>query len=193
MAISTFAELQTAVANWSHRADLTSVIPDFITIAESKIFDRLRIRSMENVATGTVAASVTLPTGFVEMISLTVTSGGTTWPLSYASQNAITGVTGSPTAYSIAGEDLYFLPVGSGETYTLRYYAPLASVTLGSNWLIANAPYVYLYATLIEVYDYIKNTEELAKYASRLDESISTLMREDRSDRFGSGLVVRAA
>jgi hypothetical protein len=37
MAISTYAELQTAVANWLDRDDLTARIPEFITLAEAKI------------------------------------------------------------------------------------------------------------------------------------------------------------
>lgn len=193
MSITNYSELQAAVASWSHRSDLTSVIPDFITIAEGKIFNRLRIRAMEANASGTVAATVTLPTGFVEMISLTVTSGGTTWPLEYTSPNNINAETGSPTKYSIVGENLYFLPVGSGMTYTLNYYKPLDSVTGSTNWLITNAPYVYLYGALVEVSDYSKDDTGLQKYSARLDEAIGQLMRRDLSDRYGSGLAVRVA
>jgi len=36
MAISTYSELKTAVANWLDRSDLTDVIPDFITLAETR-------------------------------------------------------------------------------------------------------------------------------------------------------------
>ena len=35
MAITTYAELQTAVASWLDRDDRTSEIPDFITLAEA--------------------------------------------------------------------------------------------------------------------------------------------------------------
>jgi len=37
MSIATYSELQTAVADWMHRTDLTAKIPDFITLAESRI------------------------------------------------------------------------------------------------------------------------------------------------------------
>ena len=35
MALSTYSDLTTAVANWTARADLTSRIPEFIKLAES--------------------------------------------------------------------------------------------------------------------------------------------------------------
>ena len=155
--------------------------------------DRLRIRAMENTASGTVATTISLPTGFKEMISLTVTSGGTTWPLTYVSPNEINSETGAPEFYSILGDSLYFLPVGSGQTYTLSYYKALDSVSIGSNWLIANAPEAYLFASLVEACDYVKDDAGVQKYSMRLDEVIARLMRSDLSDRYGSGLVVRAA
>ena len=37
MAIGTYAELQTAVANWLDRDDLTDRIPEFIALAEAKM------------------------------------------------------------------------------------------------------------------------------------------------------------
>ena len=36
MAISTFAELSTAAANWLDRSDLTDRIPEFIALAEAR-------------------------------------------------------------------------------------------------------------------------------------------------------------
>ena len=37
MAITTYAELKSSIANWLNRDDLTSVIPDFISLAEAQI------------------------------------------------------------------------------------------------------------------------------------------------------------
>ena len=49
MAIGTYSELQTAVANWLDRSDLGSRIPEFITLSEARINRLLRVRLMENV------------------------------------------------------------------------------------------------------------------------------------------------
>jgi len=51
MAISTYSELQTAVANWLDRDDLTDRIPEFIALAEARFNRVLRLRSMESKQT----------------------------------------------------------------------------------------------------------------------------------------------
>jgi hypothetical protein len=49
MAIGTFAELQTAIANWLDRDDLTARIPEFIALSEARINRALNVRQMETV------------------------------------------------------------------------------------------------------------------------------------------------
>jgi hypothetical protein len=46
MAIGTYDELQTAIASWLDRSDLTATIPDFITMFEAVANRRLRVRQM---------------------------------------------------------------------------------------------------------------------------------------------------
>ena len=65
MAISTYAELQTAIANFLARSDLTSQIPDFITLAEARMSRELETRSQEKRAQASTSASdefISLPT-----------------------------------------------------------------------------------------------------------------------------------
>lgn len=47
MAITTYAELQTSVSNWLHRADLATYVPDLITMGETRIMREVRARPME--------------------------------------------------------------------------------------------------------------------------------------------------
>jgi len=49
MAINSYSSLQTAVANWLDRSDLTDRIPEFIDLAEARINRALRVRLMESV------------------------------------------------------------------------------------------------------------------------------------------------
>jgi len=70
MAISTYSELTTAVANWLDRDDLTLRIPEFIALAEAKFNRTLRLRSMEAKYTADTVAgqrNLALPTGYIQM------------------------------------------------------------------------------------------------------------------------------
>lgn len=193
MAITDYASLQTAVGNWLHRSDLNTQIPDFISIAEVKLNRLLRLRAMENIATGTVAQTVSLPTGFVEMISLTVTVGGTTYPVTYIPPTQINSDSSTTYRYSLVGDNIYFVPIGSGESYTLTYYKKFDPVSSGANWLITNAPDVYLYAALMEATPFIKDDARTQLWGSMLSNSIDQLMKADIGDRYGSSLIVRAS
>ena len=49
MALSTFSELKTEIANYVDRSDLTDQIPTFIKLAEARMNRSLRVRLMESV------------------------------------------------------------------------------------------------------------------------------------------------
>ena len=93
MAIDTYGNLKTAVANYLNRSDLTSYIPDFITLALQRLnygaetpfpSQPLRIPAMQEQDTGTIAnGSIAFPTGFLEPIRVAASSNGATWSLLY--------------------------------------------------------------------------------------------------------------
>lgn len=43
MALTTYAELQTSIANWCNRSDIEAEVRDFIKLAEARINRRLRV------------------------------------------------------------------------------------------------------------------------------------------------------
>ena len=74
MSITSYAELQAAVADWMNRADLTAVIPSFIANAEARLNRRIRCRAMEtstSLALNT-EGQATLPADYLEWRFLTV-------------------------------------------------------------------------------------------------------------------------
>lgn len=70
MALNTYSNLKTSIANYLNRSDLTSYIPDFIRLAEVRMNKELRVREQEKTDTSitTVAGtqSYSLPTNFIE-------------------------------------------------------------------------------------------------------------------------------
>ena len=63
MAIGTYAELQTAVANWLDRGDLTERIKEFIGLAEARMNRVLRLQLMVNIDTTTLGGAAALVAG----------------------------------------------------------------------------------------------------------------------------------
>ncbi len=69
MALSTYAELKTGIANWLNRTDLTDEIADdFIKLTEADFNAKLRIRAMEQIDTITIDSETeTVPTGLLQL------------------------------------------------------------------------------------------------------------------------------
>ena len=168
MAISTYAELQTAVSNWLNRSDLTSRIPEFIVNAETRIAfgseapfpsKPVRVPAMMNRSTGTVSSgAIAFPTGFIEVIRLAVSSGGSSYNLKYVAPDQFTALaneSSDPCAFTFLNNQIETAPTGS-LSYTLDYYKKFdALATTSSNWLLTNFPAVYLYGALIEAAPYL--------------------------------------
>ncbi len=73
MAITTYSELQSAVADWLNRSDLTARIPDFITLAETRINRDLRAREQQVIATANVDTPFfAIPGDFLEFKSFRI-------------------------------------------------------------------------------------------------------------------------
>ena len=73
MAISTYSELQTAVANWLDRDDLSARIPEFVALAETRMNRVLRIRIMEKEQIlSTIGGSkrYLMPTDYLQMLAI---------------------------------------------------------------------------------------------------------------------------
>ena len=79
MALDNYSNLQTSIANWLARDDLTVEIPDFIALCEAEFNRELRIRSMETTETVTIdAEQEALPTGFLGVRSFFLNNNGKT-------------------------------------------------------------------------------------------------------------------
>lgn len=155
MALDTFANLKTAIADTLDRDDLTGNIPDFIRLAESRHRRDLRIREMIVRESLTVnSRNIALPAGFLQPVGgirlLTnrvriLNSVGQRKLNSYYKQES-----GKPQYYYI-GNDIEFdvqpdSPY-SGELTFYKEVTPLSDSNT-SNSILANYPDAYLYASL---------------------------------------------
>lgn len=168
MALATYGDLKTAIANWLHRDDLTSLIPDFIALAESAIRQDVRMRAMEQTASGTLSsATLALPTRFAEARRVIL---GTT-PQRYLTPEQFYPFRESDTDhYTILGTNFLF-QVSSG-SYQIDYWQWFAPFTDNgdTNTLLTNHPDVYLFAAMAEAAQYTEGdaTPWIAKYQAAL-------------------------
>ena len=73
MAFTSYTDLKSTVADYLARSDLTTQIPDFITLAENRLRRDLRLRQMLKVVTTAMTAgdgTVALPSDFLAMRDL---------------------------------------------------------------------------------------------------------------------------
>jgi hypothetical protein len=195
MALSTYATLQTSVAGWVNRSDLTAQVPDFIALAESKLNTRLSHRSMETISTISITGETyTLPTDFAGVVSLRISITGQQ-RLDYVSQEQFDDLpinaAGTPTKYTIAGGSLVFWPIpGAATAARLRYRTriPALSATNTTNWLLTAYPHAYLYGALLETAPYLKDDNRTQLWGALFAEAVSDVNNDGLRQGLGAVL-----
>jgi hypothetical protein len=197
VSLSTYADLQTQVANWLARDDLTSYIPDMITLFEAAACRRLKVRSMETTASITTTAGVgTLPTDFLGYRRVTWTGQPTT-ELSYVAPSLFKydtpySVDGTPQEFTIEGTSISINPVDDTGLQIL-YTQRTAAVSGTLNWLYTNHPDAYLFGTLAEANAFNKDIESAGLWKARRDEVFQEISMLDFNERQGMAVRVMGA
>lgn len=194
MSLSTYSDLQTSIANYLARSDLTSQIPDFITFAENRLRRELRIRQMlKSVTTATVAndSTVELPSDFLQVRDFVVVTNPLT-PLSYSSPSSLSNdprasEVGVPKSYTILANDFQVSPVPDGVyTVKLLYFAAPAYLSSSNttNVFLTTALDALLYASLIEAEPYLMNDARINTWGTMYDRAIASLAKSDQEGQY---------
>lgn len=190
MALATYSDLTSALADWLKRTDLTARIPDFIRLTEARL-NRL-LRDPDMIVSGTLSftnGTATLPAEFGELIAFGPT--GRRLSLVTAQEfGTYEAASGDPTVYSVIGGSIKVLPSqGSASTpYTYFRGIPALTVSNTTNWLMTRAPDLYLYGSLLQAEMFGWNDERLPMLKSAFDEGISELRTDGDSRRWGVGM-----
>lgn len=186
MSLSTYTALKTSVADWLNRTDLTTQIPDFVTLCEAKMKRRLR-RTTTRASLTVAASAVTAPSDMAELRSIRLVSASPsqdnpirvgTYEM-YAERLARAGgTTGRPSDVCVFHGELLFAPAPD-QSYTAEivYFATLTplSSTTASNVVLVEAPDAYLYGTLLEAAPYLVNDERIPTWKTKFDDAIDEL------------------
>jgi len=200
--LTTYAGLKAAVSDWLSNEQLTAIVPTFIALAESQINRDVRHWRMENRATSTMTTQyLARPDDWVETIRLKSTGSGT-MPLQYLSGMAMDERRAS--SENVAGEPRYYRHVetqfevwpspSSSVDVELIYFQklPELSGSNATNWLLLNAPDVYLYGALVAASPYLGDDARVAVWAQMYATSVLKLNEESEKAKYsGSGLSMR--
>tara|TARA_R110000744_G_scaffold369343_2_gene479526 strand:- start:122 stop:772 length:651 start_codon:yes stop_codon:yes gene_type:complete len=205
MALDTYANLKTSIANFLARDDLGSEIDDFIDLTEADFNRRLRIRAMETVDTAFTidTETETLPTGFLQIRSFVLTSSTPDrvlqlmTPYHQADTQDYTN-SGVPKAFSIEGNNFRFSPAPDS-TYTARlvYYKAFDSIdgTTTTNTILTKFPDVYLYGALYYASTFIRGMDQqtVVQFKTQYEAAIKQAEDADDLDKYnGSPLIQRS-
>lgn len=189
MAITTFAQLKTALSDWSDQgASLDSYLEDFITLTTdafnfgSQGMDPLRVREMVAVTSLTpTAGACTLPTDYLEYRRV-VEEASIRRDLRYIAPTAVEQAypdraSGLACDFTIIGGSLYMYPVSSNDI-ELTYYQkiPALSVSNTTNWLLTKHPTLYLHGGLMQV-GIFRNDDALVQRSVAMLQSYMAGMR----------------
>lgn len=207
MAISTYSELQTAIAGWLARTDLTDRIPEFIRLTEAKFNRVLFAPQMEQraVTNADIASDdpefVSLPTDFQTMIRVRLSEVTGKPRLQFMSQTQIDdyrystdNLIGQPVYFAIMGSEMELAPTPNDD-YELemvyRKTIPALSDDNTTNWLLDLAPDAYLYGALMEASAFMVEDERIPVWASALKSAVDDIngLGERRNNSAGPSSV----
>ena len=202
MALSNYTELQSAIADFLNRDDLTSVTPTFIALAEAQINRDVRHFRMENRSSGQQSAGDAysqVPADWVETIRFAVT-GDTVTELKLISRADMGDMRMSSDSagpikyYTHEAQQFHFYPTpGSDTDVELLYYAKVPDLASNTtNWLLTEAPDVYLYGSLIHAAPYLQDDARMATWAQLYSAAVARLNESSDKAKFsGSGLKMK--
>lgn len=205
MALSTFGGLKTAVVSWfwTGGALTTTVVGDDIFPqvqsmmyhGDGRDIEPLRISAMLDSATitpdsgGTVTMSSAFGSGFLEMLELTPNQSGAV-ALDYVppwmfrkEADAIANTVGPQSLYTIEGDTLYLAPAAV-TGLKAKWYEKFTALSADgdTDWIITNAPQVYLNGCLMLGCSYAQDTRE-ADFRAKFAASIKALNMSDQRKR----------
>ena len=198
MALSTYSELKTAIANWLNRSDLTTEISnDFIKLVESEFNSKLRINKMLNTDSSFTIDSETetLPTGFLQVRDFFIVTGSSKRPLTYMSPSQMDDVrggstTGTPIVYTIIGNNFRFAPTpDKSYTATINFNKAFDALSDSNttNEILTNHPGIYLYGSLYHAANFLGGIEpsKLQNWLQLYQTGMERIERNDREDSWG--------
>ena len=195
MPITNYTELQSSIADFLNRDDLTAVIPTFVDMAEAALNRDLRHWRNENRAIAPVNSRYSaLPSDFVEPIRMELSGDKTKVTLMshydmQTQREATNDRVGKPLHYNITQGEIELFPTPD-VTYNLEMYyygkIPALSASVTTNSVLTNFPDAYLYGSLVHSAPYLGDDQRTQVWAALYQSTIDAINRQSESAKQGA-------
>lgn len=201
MGLANYSDLKASIGGWLRRTDLTTTIPDFITMAEAQMNRRLRTAQMVVVATALISNEYSATPGDFNGVKSFDLQTDPVTPLRFLAPPQMTAekrgnpANGTPRYFSIVGTQFQYLPAPDASyTAELTYYQGIPALSDGSptNWLLTQYPDAYLYGALLQSAPFLKADDRIQVWASLFKTVMDDITSQDQETSYGSPLTMRA-
>lgn len=200
MAITSYTQLKTAIANWLNRSDINDYIPDFITFCEKRIYRELRIKPLEATLNSTISGGVlAIPSDYTEL-KFAYVDGSPVQMLQRKSQSFIYTKYPTRTSWGVPayicreGDNFIFGPYPDSN-YTIKgvYYKQLDALSDSNttNWFTSNAPDLLLFGSLVEAEPFLKNDARIGLWEAKFNQVFNQLQQKDNEERFSGSAMTQ--
>jgi len=195
-----YGQLKAAIANRLSRTNLTAIIPDFITLGESRLYAGFKdvevqvppLRLQNMLATETTSISA-LPAGYLSVYRFTVPNSYGNTPLEYLTPEMFARLpsVASCGRYYTIQDGAITVEGGEPETFTFVYYKRFDTLIADgdTNWLLTNHPGIYLYSALIEAYQHLKDDARVLTAARMYAAAANALVDSDCAARHSGSVL----
>lgn len=201
MSLDTYANLQASIADFLDRDDLSAVIPDFIRLAEGQFQRDIEHWRMEKRDTLAVSGQYTdLPSDWVKPIRLQFDGAKRALvPITQAEMQdkrySNGDASGEGVYYCVTAGQIEIFPTPTGTSLNVYYVGkiPVLSDANTTNWLLDEAPGVYLYGALSQSAPYLKDDERLIIWSTLYTNAVNALNMASQDAKWGGqGIKLRA-
>ena len=193
-AFTSYANLQTNIADYLARTDLTDKIPMFIALAEKRLNRDLRLRQTLQQSTYTLADGFKIPTpaDFLEMQDLHL-EGNPLITLTFQTvsqfyrRNGGTSGQGQPVNYTLVADNFVLAPQPTGATTANMTYYKIPKVLSEinpSNEYLEVCPDLLLYASLAESAPFLMDDPRLATWDGLYNTGLASITKSDEQSTF---------
>jgi hypothetical protein len=192
-AFTSYDNLQTNIANYLARSDLTTQIPMFISLAEKRLQRDLRLRQTLQQSTYSMDTGFNVPTpaDFLEMKDIHL-DGNPVINLNFKTVSQFyrtegNSAQGQPVYYTLVSDNFVLAPRPTGaSTVNMTYYKiprPLSD-TNPSNEYLEVCPDLLLYASLVESAPFLMDDARLVTWEQLYTRGLTSITKSDEQSEF---------